>query len=88
MAGGIESIWVWMISTAAGFAAAFLLERAWRGRPAVMILTAAFQIGLLAYFKYANLSFYTIEAFCEITGRAYEFEPVSRAAVLGIPCFF
>lgn len=84
MTGEIVSIWIWMISTAAGFAAALLLERAFTGRRLVMVLTAALQLGLLAYFKYADLPSYTIEAFCEITGRTYEFEPVSRASVLGI----
>ena len=84
MAGGALSIWIWMISTAAGFAAAFLLERDLAGRRLILALAAVFQLGLLAYFKYANLPFYTMEALCDITGRSYEFEPVRRPAVLGI----
>ncbi len=84
LAGGALSIWIWMISTAAGFAAAFLLERDLAGRRLILALAAVFQLGLLAYFKYANLPFYTMEALCDITGRSYEFEPVRRPAVLGI----
>lgn len=84
-AGGGYTICFWFISTAAGFAAAFFLsgEKTFPKR-LVLIVAVAFQLGLLAYFKYVNLPFYTLEALGEITGRPYEFEPADRVSILGI----
>ncbi len=109
-AGGYQSFLFWGISTAAGYAAALLIEKypsgcpdgtlsrngdypagqerdkagTLRKRRLVLILAVAFQLGLLAYFKYANLPFYTLEAIGEITGRVFEYEPKERLALFGI----
>lgn len=100
MAGGQWTVLFWFISTAAGFLAAHLLmpcpasgghgisafsgvgQRL--GRRRLLIAAVAFQLGLLAYFKYANLPFYTLEAWGELTGKAYEFEEVERISLMGI----
>lgn len=50
----------------------------------ILFVAVAFQLGLLAYFKYANLPAYTMEAFYELTGRVYEFEEKERMALAGI----
>ena len=42
LAGGALSIWIWMISTAAGFAAALFLERDFAGRRLIPALAAVF----------------------------------------------
>ncbi|MCI8660079.1 MAG: MBOAT family protein [Lachnospiraceae bacterium] len=84
-AGGYQTVCFWLISTAAGFAAGLLLcgDKSF-GKGFVLFAAVMFQLGLLAYFKYANLPFYTLEAWGEITGQPYEFEPVERASILGI----
>ncbi len=95
MSGGLWTVLFWFISTAAGFSAALLLagrpegqeEGSFvkaSGRKWLLVLAVAFQLGLLAYFKYGNLPFYTMEAWGELTGQPYEFEPVERIALIGI----
>lgn len=96
LAGGYEAICVWLVSTAAGFAAALFLAkhpakcagdtfgRMRKKDKALLFAAVAFQLGLLAYFKYMNFPFYTLEALGEITGRPYEFEPVKVINILGI----
>lgn len=105
LAGGKWTILFWLISTAAGFSAAFFLAghgenrrivedlraeenpsavRNLRSRRLVLCAAVLFQLGLLIYFKYANLPHYTLEALGEISGREYEFEPIVRIELLGI----
>lgn len=83
-AGGYETIVFWLISTAAGFAAALLLEGRKPGGKGLLLVAVAFELGLLAWFKYANLPGYTVEAFYELTGQVYEWEPIERASLAGI----
>lgn len=83
--GGYPTVCFWFISTAAGFAAGLLLCGEKRfPRRILLFLAVAFQLALLAYFKYVNLPFYTLEALGEITGQPYEFVPVERIGILGI----
>ena len=87
-AGGYGTIVFWFISTAAGFAAALLLanvaDTKEKQKRIILLAAVAFQLGLLAYFKYANLPAYTKEAFYELAGRVYEFEEKERLALAGI----
>lgn len=54
------------------------------GKRWLLFAAVAFQLGLLAYFKYANLPHYILEAWGELTGRPYEFEEAERISLLGI----
>ncbi len=120
-AGGYETVLFWFVSTAAGFAAALLLEEnfsagrifrvrreekrrtsgegrmpgedetpagasafAGRRKRGILLIVVAFQLALLAWFKYANLPGYTAEAFYELTGREYEWELIERVSLTGI----